>query len=1006
MKKKFTLSLLTTLLLVASSAFATDYYVSALTGNNANSGTAPGQAFSTIKKAADLTNPGDTVFIMNGTYTPVANFQQSIVTITRSGTDGAYITYKAYPGHTPKLQLLTGLNFQVWRAIAVDASYIVISGLEIEGTNQQLNYADAYQTWQDYENNIKDFNKISMYNCGSISIGGGAAVHHVVIKDCKIHDTGGGIGAFNCDYLTIENNLVYNTCWYSMYAGSGISILDPRSIDNVTSYKMFVRNNITHNNKCLIPWERINALSDGNGIILDVNIGTATVPPYVGRYLVENNVSYNNGGGGIHGYKARGVDIINNTAYNNGTVVGYPEIDANQCSDFKIYNNIMYARTGGNANGNDAGAIYDYNQYFNGPSFKNGPNDRTGDPLFGLRATDATANFQLQAASPAINNGSNTAGQFSPLDILGVARPVGFASDKGAYEYPTVIARAEMKVSQGTTEIVDNTGAFDFGDVSSTAPRTVQFTVENLGDLVLNLTGTPRVTVANTTGTGFSLTTDAPVSVAANGSVSFDVTLSPTATAGNYAGTISIASSDADENPYNFAITGYGYDGNKAMQTITFPALQSKVVGTADFDPGATSSAGLTTTYASSNLNVATIVNGKIRVTTNPNNAGTTIITASQPGDGSTNPARSVTQELIVTPTLPPAGSNMVSNPTFDVNANGWSFAYRPPLNPPTNTNVTASGATIVSTPMTGSSTNVGKVTPGNLGSPLAMDNVQVGTRVFLIKGRNYLISFKGNADAARNITLRLLQDGPSFGTLFTVSNIAITTTQSIYGTYAYTSIYTGYAALRFWVGNTSAMGNTLIPVYLDDVTMLEEPAAVILPVSLATFTGSLVNGKAVLNWKTVYEANAKEYVVEKSRNGIAFTAIGAVPAKNSPTGSAYAHTDNETIEGQVYYRLKSVDKDGSFKSSNVITLMGGRQNEKAIKVFPNPLTTTCTVSYPLASEKALLSVYTVDGKKVTDYNVAAGSTQRSLDVSSLKSGMYFIVYSDGKQMLTGSFLK
>ncbi len=91
--------------------FATDYYVSALTGSNSFSRTSTGQAFVTIKKAADLTNPGDTVFIMNGTYNPIANFQQSIFTITRSGTPGAFITYKAYPGHTPKLQLQTGLNF-------------------------------------------------------------------------------------------------------------------------------------------------------------------------------------------------------------------------------------------------------------------------------------------------------------------------------------------------------------------------------------------------------------------------------------------------------------------------------------------------------------------------------------------------------------------------------------------------------------------------------------------------------------------------------------------------------------------------------------------------------------------------------------------------------------------------------------------------------------------------------------------------------------------------------
>jgi hypothetical protein len=339
-------------------------------GLNTNSGLSQAAAKKTIQAAANLTNPGDTVFVMNGTYNPISNFNQSIVTITRSGTAGNYITYKAYPGHTPKLQLLTGLSFQIWRAVAIDANYIVWDGIEIEGTNQSLNYDDAYQTWQDYENGIRDWNKISMYNCGSISIGGGAPAHHVTVKNSKIHDTGGGIGGFSCDYITIENNLVYNTCWYSMYAGSGISILDPKSIDAVTNYKIFIRNNVVHNNKCLIPWERINALSDGNGIILDVNVGNGTTTfPYVGRYLVENNVSYNNGGGGVHAYKCAHVDIINNTAYNNGTVVGYPEIDANQCSDVKIYNNIMYARAGGNCNGNDANTIYDYNLYFNGPSY-------------------------------------------------------------------------------------------------------------------------------------------------------------------------------------------------------------------------------------------------------------------------------------------------------------------------------------------------------------------------------------------------------------------------------------------------------------------------------------------------------------------------------------------------------------------------------------------------------------------------------------------------------------
>jgi hypothetical protein len=988
MKKIFTLSLLSTFLLLFSNAFATDYYVSALTGNNSNSGTSTSQAFATIKKAADLTNPGDTVFIMNGTYNPVANFQQSIVTITRSGTASAYITYKAYPGHTPKLQLLTGLNFQIWRAVAIDASYIVFSGIEIEGTNQLLNYNDAYQTWQDYENGIKDFNKISMYNCGSISIGGGAAAHHVIVKDCKIHDTGGGIGGFACDYITLDNNLIYNTCWYSMYAGSGISILDPKSIDNTTGYKIFIRRNVVHNNKTLIPWERTNALSDGNGIILDVNIGNGTPgTAYVGRYLVENNVSYNNGGGGIHAFKAAHVDIINNTAYNNGTVVGYPEIDANQCSDVKIYNNIMYARTGGNCNGNDANTVYDYNQYFNGPSYKNGLNDRTGNPLFVAPGTTATANFQLQAASPAINNGSNLPGQFSAVDILGVTRPVGFSSDKGAYEYPTVIARPEMKVSQGTSEIISSTATpFDFGDVSSTAPKTVTFTIENIGDLGLNLTGTPRVALKNNA--GFSLLADAPATVAANGSATFQIQLSPTATARNYADTISIANSDADENPYRFAIAGYGYDGNKALQTITFNPLPTKMSTDPNFNPGATSSSGLPIIYTSSNTSVATIVGGQIDLI----NPGTSTITASQPGDATTNPARDVTQVLTVTPVLPPAGDNMITNPTFDANTTGWSFSYRNSANTPPST--------ITSVPMTGSSTNVGRVVVGNLGTTTNQDNIQLTTRVFLVKDRNYLISFRANADAARTITLRLLMASSPFSTLFTVSNIALTTTQSTYGTYAYTSSFTGYVDLRFWVGNVTT------PVNFDDVIMFEEPSAVVLPITLTSFTGSLVSGKAVLNWKTAYEAAVKDFVLEKSRDAVSFSTIGIVPAKNSATGSIYQFTDNEAVEGQVCYRLKSTDKDGTFKYSNVVTLKAGKELVKGLKIFPNPVTSTCTVSYPLAAASSVLSVYRVDGKKIAGYGLPAGSTQQSLDVSALKNGMYFIVYTSGEQTVTASFVK
>ena len=110
------------------------YYVSAgAAGNDSNDGLSASSPFKTIQKAADLTNPGDTVQIMNGVYTN-SNPNGQVVKITRSGTESAWITYKAYPGHFPKLQS------NGWNGIGIEngASYIEVNGLEVVGNNNNI----------------------------------------------------------------------------------------------------------------------------------------------------------------------------------------------------------------------------------------------------------------------------------------------------------------------------------------------------------------------------------------------------------------------------------------------------------------------------------------------------------------------------------------------------------------------------------------------------------------------------------------------------------------------------------------------------------------------------------------------------------------------------------------------------------------------------------------------------------------------------------------------------
>lgn len=421
-------------------ASAADYYVSALAGSDANSGSSESAPFKTISKAAGLTNPGDVVLIMNGVYN--AN-GATLLNITRSGTSANYITYKAFTGHYPKIKA----SGNVWNTIVVNASYIVIEGLELEGDNANLTYEGAFVT---YQNAVNGGSPSGVYNTNGISVGGPAAEskfpHHITVRNCKVHDfSGGGLSSIQADYTTFEGNTVYNNAWYMMYAGSGISILTPFDSDTNTGYKNIVRNNIVYNNKTTIPWISITPkrLSDGNGIIIDVNKHTynnPSGPAYVGRTLVENNVSYNNGGSGIHAFEANHIDIINNTAYNNGVVMGYADIFAGGSSDVKILNNIAYARHGGkcNTNGGNTNVAYDYNIYYNGTTDVQGPNDIVADPKFiNASINPAVANFNLQSSSPAINGGSLTAGAYSSKDINGVVRPVGARPEVGAYEYPT-----------------------------------------------------------------------------------------------------------------------------------------------------------------------------------------------------------------------------------------------------------------------------------------------------------------------------------------------------------------------------------------------------------------------------------------------------------------------------------------------------------------------------------------------------------------------------------------
>lgn len=92
------------------------------------------------------------------------------------------------------------------------------------------------------------------------------------------------------------------------------------------------------------------------------------------------------------------------------------------------------------------------------------------------------------------------------------------------------------------------------------------------------------------------------------------------------------------------APSGLSANITQASQAITFGALPDKLVTDADFTLSATATSGLTVTYTSSNLAVATVTGNTVHIV----GVGTTVITASQAGNVNFAAAADVNQNQLV----------------------------------------------------------------------------------------------------------------------------------------------------------------------------------------------------------------------------------------------------------------------------------------------------------------------------------------------------------------------
>ncbi len=528
-------------------------------------------ALACINAHAATVNANQTSDVVNGDTSSVANL------IASDGGDGislreAIIATNNTFGADTIILSFGNYNLSIagtGEDLSVTGDLDITDALTITGASISATIIDGNLLDRVFE--IRDFISVSMSDLtirrGSFDDKGGGILNegYLSLTDVNVLNNdakhGGGIYSLKDSSLTITGGSIGNNT--ADEDGGGIHVKDSSIgaiITNVT-----IRSN--------------SATNGGGGMFIEASALTITGTTFNGNSAEE--------GGGLYNKKGSTQTLTNNTlSGNSATSLGgsiFAEGGNLSLTNITITNNSapqgsgLHVKSGSPAllnvivAGNTGSAEVDGNVSSLGTNLignSSGSGGWIGSdilnvlPLLGSLTNNGgpTRTHALLLGSRGIDEGNNSGAP--AFDQRGVLRDA--TVDIGAYEFDTPPV-PEMDVSGLGVSIADGdatpstTDDTDFGSHDiSTGSNANTFTVTNTGSAVLNLTGTPRVTIGGAHGADFTLTVDAATTVASGGgTTTFTITFDPSAV-GLRTATVSIANDDADENPYNFSIQGTG----------------------------------------------------------------------------------------------------------------------------------------------------------------------------------------------------------------------------------------------------------------------------------------------------------------------------------------------------------------------------------------------------------------------------------------------------------------
>jgi hypothetical protein len=177
----------------------------------------------------------------------------------------------------------------------------------------------------------------------------------------------------------------------------------------------------------------------------------------------------------------------------------------------------------------------------------------------------------------------------------------------------------------------------------------------------------------------------------------------------------------------------------------------------------------------------------------------------------------------------------------------------------------------------------------------------------------------------------------------------------------------------------------------------------ILLPVNFTDFTVTKSKNDAILDWKVDGQtANTATYQIERSTDAIQFSTIGSVNAKPSASKASYQYNDVNALttveQGNIYYRIKQIDRDGKFSYSSVRSV---RVVPTPIQMgaFPNPVRDLTKIQFDFKGQRNInFTLADMNGKvlQTITFKAKPGQNTMDLNLGNYASGTYKLTLKDG----------